>query len=286
VILCSPGVPFPLLCSDGLFLFFSAQVFISLNAMAGYLPFTAKGGIVDEAYRKVWGVCMQLADGNLKKTKMEYKGLELLDGDETARAHVVGFNEARLRATRAQVMATAVAADDISTAAASATRTAKTAATAITAGRASAARAAGGATRPTPSTRRPGEAPSAASRRPSSVNLSDAGTRAASRGAGPARASAPAPCYAPSGALGGTGTGDTHNGSPGAAGTAAAATAAAAAAVAAADTGDAEAMAADEAATAAAAAAAAAITAGDDLEDEDAEEGDDNAEDDDDEDDW
>lgn len=175
MILCSPGVPVPLLCSEGVFLFFSAQVFISLNAMAGYPPFTAKGGNVDEAYRKVWGVCMQLADGNLKKTKMEYKGLELLDGDDTRRADVVGFNEARLRATRAQVMITAVAAGDISTAAAAATRSARTAATATTAGRALAVRAVGGATRPTPSTRRPGEAPSAASCRPSSVNLSDAG---------------------------------------------------------------------------------------------------------------
>ncbi|OSX78684.1 hypothetical protein BU14_0103s0028 [Porphyra umbilicalis] len=117
----------------------AAKVFISLNAMAGYPPFTAKGGNVDEAYRKVWGVCMQLADGNLKKTKMEYKGLELLDGEDTRRADVVGFNEARLRATRAQVMITAVAAGDISTAAAAATRTGTAAAAAAAAAAAVAA---------------------------------------------------------------------------------------------------------------------------------------------------
>jgi len=230
--------------------------------MAGYPPFTAKGGNVDEAYRKVWGVCMHLADTNLSKTSTEYKGLHLIDGDNATRAVVAGLTEARLRATRAQVMATAVAVGDNNTAGAFTSQTTATAATAAVACGGHAASAAG-ATLPAPSSRRPGGA------------LSAAGT-APQHGA-PAATLAPAftPFPAHEAALGSTGSGGANDGSPGAASEA---EAAAAAAVAAADLGEAEALEADKAATAAAAAAAAAIAAGDDFEDEDEEEDDDDAE--------
>jgi len=60
------SVSMPSLCDSILSLSLPpVHFFISLNAIAGYPPLTAKSGIVDEAYRKIWGVCMHLVTDSL-----------------------------------------------------------------------------------------------------------------------------------------------------------------------------------------------------------------------------
>lgn len=75
------------------------QMYIAMHKMAAYESFTARGGNVDQAFRKVWASFMILLDDKLEKDTAIHESLLLTDGDNITRSVFPGLLPSRLART-------------------------------------------------------------------------------------------------------------------------------------------------------------------------------------------